>query len=216
VLKSIIIDGVDRIGKSNLITALKQRMGFFQEIHYKKPEQLASYQGFQPLQRYQFESFTTMFHLLTVNRPLILNRSHLGEYVYSSRYRGYDGSYVFNLEQKLVDQGLTFNETTLVVLLHTSNFNFITDDGKSFDVSQREEEQHDFHHAFTRSIITHKVDLDVHDGYGNFVPVERLVDRVERAYKHLASFNHTPKTVRVSWVKDQEGNLESHETFHQF
>ena len=42
-MKSIIFEGVDRLGKDTLIQGVKNRLGYFQTIHYQKPELLDFY-----------------------------------------------------------------------------------------------------------------------------------------------------------------------------
>ena len=198
---SIIFEGVDRLGKDTLIRGVKEKLGYFQELHYQKPEILAKYyddeiaklnfiaglQTDNPIakshaqQRYQQESFTTMLHLLSTERRFILNRAHLGETVYAPRYRGYSGDYVYGIEDTLLDRGFTFHQRTLLVLLHTSDFSFITDDGESFDFSKKEEEQNDFLRAFERSKIIRKVAIDV-NADGRFVDKEKVLDVVIQAF----------------------------------
>ena len=47
------------------------------------------------------------------------------------------------IEKYINDHGSMFHKTTLLVLLHTSSFDFIVDDGMSHDFSAKEEEQND-------------------------------------------------------------------------
>jgi hypothetical protein len=172
-LKDIIIEGVDRLGKDSLIQGIQDHFGFFQEIHYQKPKQLNYYFSREnakdpatamreTLKAYQRESFVSMFRMLTLPGRHIMNRAHLGEDVYAPRYRKYDGSYVFDLERQFTnDHGSKFADTTLLVLLTTSDFSFIKDDGQSFDFSKKEEEQEDFKRAFNKSTIKNKLMIDV-------------------------------------------------------
>lgn len=222
-IKSVIIEGVDRLGKNTLITGIQDRLGFFQEIHYKKPEQLDLYVNEGRVvyavpddviterviefanKRYQMQSFTTMLQLLTSGERLIMNRSHIGEAVYAPRYRKYDGSYVFDLEQAFIERGSQFHKSTLLVLLHTSSFNFITDDGLSFDFSQKEEEQNDFTRAFERSAIVHKVMIDVHNGDRGFVSTDKILDTVITAMTDLPQMRH--QNWYVSWHRDETGQI---------
>lgn len=79
-----------------------------------------------------------------------------GECVYSHRYRGYDGSYVFEMEKQLRTP-----QNTQLILLTTSDWSFIKDDGESFDFSKKEEEQNDFIEAFNRSTLPNKIIIDI-------------------------------------------------------
>lgn len=217
-IKSIIIEGVDRLGKDSLISGLKHQLGQFQVVHYQKPElldiyvndaqrnfnttQLDSQVKNSALKSYQIESFRGMFHMLSSDGKFILNRAHLGEFVYSPRYRQYDGSYVFDLEQRFInDLGSNFHETTLLVLLHTSDFSFIKDDGLSFDFDKKEEEQIDFIRAFERSHIKNKLMLDVCNGSGNFTSKQQILSVVVSAVKN--ALWHPQPVLNVKWaVKD--------------
>jgi len=192
-MRHIIVEGIDRIGKDSLIRGLKDQLGFFQEVHFQKPELLKRYvktaNFAQPvtlnkkdaeqraLALYQYDSFRNMFLLLANEGNLILNRAHLGEAVYSQRYRGYDGNYVFDLEKQHPT-----HDHTLLVLLHTSDFSFIKDDGKSFDFSKKEEEQEDFKKAFSKSVIRNKIMIDVCNGKKKFKPAKEILQTVVTAF----------------------------------
>ena len=164
-----IIEGIDRLGKDTLIKNIQDRLGFHFVLHYSKPQQLAFYHG--SLEAYQNESFERGFALIDnvsagfFLTPLIFNRFHLGENVYAPLYRGYDGDYVFKFEE---DFGVhTFTHTNLI-LLTTSDFSILTDDGESFDFSKKEEEQEMFRKAFDKSILPNKVVIDVANGQGGY------------------------------------------------
>ena len=205
-IRNIIIEGVDRLGKDTLIDGIQQRLGHMQVVHYQKPSLLDHYvkqsqvalglpdtaNSSNPalrthaLKQYQQQSFSTMFKMLSSLDRLIMNRGHLGEFVYAPRYRGYDGSYVFDMERLFIhDQGSKLHETTLLVLLHTSSFDFIKDDGLSFDFDKKDEEQNDFMRAFEWSEIKHKLMLDIHDGAGGYVDRHQLLETVLTAVADL-------------------------------
>lgn len=180
---SYIIEGIDRVGKSSLIKELKQKLGFFQVIHFSKPEVLDLYTNQKylpanhlmaedPLKTYQRHSFENGFNLLSSTKnKLIYDRFHLGEVVYSPRYRHYPGHYVFNLEFEY--QVRTWNHVKLV-LLTTSDWSFIEDDGQSFDFNEKEAEQRDFITAFEKSDFKHKVVIDVSNGNGGYRPTYEI------------------------------------------
>jgi len=75
-MQNIIICGIDRLGKSSLIEGIQHKVGPLQAIHYQKPEKLNCLDG--DLKKYQEKSFYNMFHLLSGNASLILDRAHLG------------------------------------------------------------------------------------------------------------------------------------------
>jgi hypothetical protein len=196
-MRSIIIEGIDRLGKDTLIKGLQHQLGAFQVIHYQKPELLDTYVDaakrncntasiddikVAALKAHQIESFRNMLYLLSSDAKLILNRAHLGEMVYAPRYRKYDGSYVFELERFFRnDLGSDVLNETLLVLLYASDTSFIKDDGLSFDFNAKQEEQADFIRAFKRSGIRHKVMIDVSVN-GGYVPANEIVTAVVAAY----------------------------------
>lgn len=160
----IMIEGLDRLGKDTLIRGILNEQGFHQVLHYSKPEILDAYcfpnrdEGDLSLARrmYQQASFTTMFQLANAQgAAVIFNRAHLGECVYAPMYRGYSGDYVFNLESLFsVDK---IEDLRLILLTEdfASAKHFI-DDGESFDITKRAQEQELFIAAFNRSIIRDK------------------------------------------------------------
>jgi hypothetical protein len=220
-IRSIIVEGVDRLGKDTLIQGLKQKLGAFQVVHYQKPELLDVYVNeaqrifnttsvegdvkAAALKNYQINSFRNMFHMLSSGARLILNRAHLGEMVYAPRYRKYDGSYVLDLERQFKhDLGSNVLDTTLLVLLHASDTSFIKDDGMSFDFAAKEAEQMDFIRAFERSNIRHKLMIDVSVN-GGYVPADKILATVTTAYERIQSLDHP--VWNVSWDYNDSGEL---------
>lgn len=178
------------LGKSTLIQGILDNVGYHQIIHYQTPKALQVHletfrevRTVEPrtkaLYQYQLESFTTMFNMLSGPGRFIMDRAHLGEDVYSKRYRKYDGSYVFDLERNFIyDQGSDLRNNTALILLTTSDFSFIGDDGESHDVVQREEEQMDFFQAYNKTNLTKKIIIDVNDGTGKFKAPEVILGEV--------------------------------------
>ena len=220
-IRSIAVEGIDRLGKDTLIKGIQQKLGAFQVVHYQKPELLDVYvneaqRNFNTtsvegdvkaaaLKNYQLDSFRNMFHMLSSGARLILNRAHLGEMVYAPRYRKYDGSYVFDLERQFKhDLGSNALDTTLLVLLHASDTSFIKDDGLSFDFAAKEAEQMDFIRAFERSNIRYKLMIDVSVN-GGYVPADKILTTVVTAYESIQNLNHPVWS--VSWDYSDDGEL---------
>ena len=174
---NIIIEGCDRLGKDTLIGGLMHALGFFQLVHYQKPLELDYYDCDK--RAYQEASFEQMFNMLSVG-GMMLNRAHLGEYVYADRYRGYSGSYVFDME----DRHYMACKNSLLVLLYASSWEPITDDGLSFDFNKKEDEQNDFKTAFATSNIKTKLMVDV-TANGQFRPRSEILGQVIQAYRGL-------------------------------
>lgn len=170
---SYIIEGLDRLGKSTLIEGLLHEDGFRQVIHYSKPKKLTYYEdmvkaleeesNYTSDYMYQHDSFIAMFEMLGSNAPLILDRAHLGEAVYAPLYRGYDGNYVFELEQE--HDVAEFGHVRMILL--TEDFatsKHFVDDGESLgDESARKKEQDMFINAFNISAFPDKKIICVTD-----------------------------------------------------
>lgn len=183
------IEGLDRLGKDTLISGLLHRLGFHHVLHFSKPQVLECYHPKDEadpvidrriaLRRYQEASFRNMFSMFRDAKfsHLIANRAHLGECVYAPLYRGYTGEYVFDMEKAFMQE---VTDTRLVLL--TEDFgvseHFI-DDGDSFDITKRVEEQQLFLRAFERSCISDKRIICVTDqGTGGFKRPEHIIEEV--------------------------------------
>lgn len=177
--RSFIIEGIDRLGKSTLIEGLQNKLGYFQVIHYQKPKVLECYEhqyGADAKKMYQIAAFRSMFNILNSDARIILDRAHLGEMVYAPIYRGYSGSYVFDLERGYAAFG-RLDHVRMILL--TENFDISThfvDDGESFDASKRKEEQNLFVDAFNKSVIKDKKIICVTGEDGNFRSTQDILE----------------------------------------
>lgn len=151
----IAIEGIDRLGKSTLIQNIKDELGFYQVIHFQKPQQLKCYKFGEQLFQYQYDCFKNSMVLAKSGAKLIFDRWHLGEVVYSDAYRGYFGDYVFELEKEAQLQNCQNIKLVLLTEDFSKSAHFISD-GESFDDSRREEEQNRFIEAFNKSILPNK------------------------------------------------------------
>lgn len=186
-MSKFLIEGLDRLGKSTLTQNIQKKLGFHQMIHMSKPIKCEVYSGENELMvngdlyRYQRECFKQMFHLL--NEPdykIIFDRAHLGEAVYAPLYRKYSGDYIYELEQ-FYDMGHRLRADTTLILL-TEDFEIskhFVDDGESFDITKREQEQEMFKSAFEKSIIKRKKIVCVTDqALGGFRKQEDILAEV--------------------------------------
>ena len=173
---NIIVEGIDRIGKDTFIEKLHDWFGY-QVIHSGKPKKSKAF-GYS-YQKYQEYYFTFWFNVMKDTNPgFIFNRFHLGEFVYSPLYREYDpGEYLYELEKPVVDK-------TCLVLLYTTDFSIITDDGNSFDFTKKEQEQKMFIDSFKKSNLK-KFMLQVNNG-NKFRDPDRIFSE---AMKELARFS---------------------------
>lgn len=123
---------------------------------------------------WQKAHFKDMFDLITLNlanspsRNIILNRAHLGEYVYSPIYRSYEGNWIFDLEESFLK---TSNEhikkLKLFVLYDSDNSQLnLREDGDSLsksDYQKMDLERERFIKAFEKSKISSKRIFDLSD-----------------------------------------------------
>lgn len=185
-----IIEGLDRLGKSTLIDGLLNYLGYYEVVHFSKPKNLAIYDGIAAIHSaapvrsdkhesqflYQQAGFQNMMQLVVSKAHLIFDRAHLGEFVYSPLYRGYQGDYVFDLEKVY---GLGQRDDVRLILL-TEDMDIAShfvDDGQSLGpVQKRREEQTLFVKAFHRSCIRDKRIISVTDpGLGGFKPKDWIL-----------------------------------------
>lgn len=172
-MSSYIIEGIDRLGKSTLVKSLKTQR-YFNVIHYTKPPPVEEmHLGCTVDRSYQRDCFLNMFQLLKSGANLICDRGHLGEVVYS-RYRGYDGNYVFDIENQFVDS----LSTQLILLIENFNGSHFKDDGLSLgSVKDRAREQDIFISAFNKSAMQRKKIICVTDPVtGDFKSKEQILD----------------------------------------
>lgn len=182
-IRSYIIEGIDRLGKSTLIDNIRNELGYFEVIHFGKPQVLAFNQKIVDRFKveaanpstyiteadipdiykiYQYDSFDNAFRILKSDARLIFDRAHIGEVVYAPIYRNYSGSYVFDLERSHNAQDMRH----VKLILLTENFEVskhFVDDGESLDVTKRKEEQQLFIDAFNQSIFPNKKIVSVTD-----------------------------------------------------
>lgn len=153
----LIVEGVDRLGKSTLINNILKHYGPHPVIHCSSPPK-----GIVNPGMYQELFFRSCFDLLSDFRnDIIFDRCHLGEYIYGPLYRKTDPNFIFDIENEYA--GEVINHTKLV-LLYTEDFSIMKDDGLSFDYNAREKEQTLFIEAFQKSKMKNKYMLKVNEG----------------------------------------------------
>lgn len=215
-MSNLLIEGVDRLGKGTLINGLRNERGAMLVIHYQKPEVLDCYVESnklaltvdaknKALEQYQRASFAQMFNMLSAcPMGLIMDRAHLGEVVYSKRYRNYDGEYVFEYEQ--IYGGVSLQKD-LLILLVASDLTYLQDDGLSFDFMQREDEQLDFIAAFEKSGYRNKVMIDVTqlDAEGKSLKMHAAPGDILQAVLELQRIDEDAGYQKVTFIKTADG-----------
>lgn len=151
----IIIEGIDRCGKSTLINNILKHYGPHPIIHCSSPPK-----GIENPGKYQEVFFDKCFKILDEKASdVIFDRCHLGEYIYGPLYRKTDPNFIFDIE--------SFHqiacEDTRLVLLYTDDFSIMKDDGLSFNYNARDKEHDLFLEAFQKSKIKNKYMLKVNE-----------------------------------------------------
>ena len=165
-VKVVIFEGPDRVGKSTQVKLLFEefcgRDELVHQLHYsgvKLPK--------DDCIRYSKNLYSSMFNIVHKNRffaNFILDRSHLGEYVYGNLYRGYEANWVFDLEADMRDRDPKWFDASfyLITMVLDPKKLVAREDGESFstDLEKKETEILRFKEAHTRSNVSHKLLLD--------------------------------------------------------
>lgn len=157
----VIFEGIDNVGKDTQIKLFqkymfdKHRMSFHQ-LHYSGFNSTEMTQS--ELLDINYKLYCEMFDIVYRNNlNFILNRSHLGEYVYGNMYRGYDASYIFDLEKTRI-----IKKIKLILLLDESENVIKRDDGHSFTTNKtvKEKEIELFREVFNKTSIEDKIIIE--------------------------------------------------------
>lgn len=187
-MKLVIFEGTDRVGKNTQIinciknfdsVCIKHWVGPPKNITEKEKQieyqrQAFSYE-FQYWQNTKIKSknYNTFFPI----NIIIWNRSHIGEWVYGNLYRGYEPTWIYDLEKEY--RFHKFDDIYLIHLWGDSEFILNREDGKSSaqTIEQKDIEIKKFKEAIDRSYITNKLHLKVNNG-NNWVEKEKLNENI--------------------------------------
>lgn len=151
---NIIIEGPDNVGKSTLISNLKNHYNTItlHNLHYSNVKG----SNIEYCKKLYFE----MFSLLTSDKSFICDRSHLGEMVYGPLYRDYSGEFVLDIEKQF-----DTSEITLITLIDDAESLIERDDGLSFstDIDIKRRELSNFINAHVKSNIKNKLLVNIKD-----------------------------------------------------
>ncbi len=161
-----IFEGMDNCLKDTIIQSLRGSLSpETQVLKFSGPPSVDDKEA------YQKRHFKDMFDILaasvaTNSRNIILNRAHLGEYVYSPIYRKYEADWIFNLEKQFLELSSNHNSFTKLVLLYDSDNNQLRkrEDGKSLsemDDENLNSERNRFIKAFNKSHFVNKIQFDL-------------------------------------------------------
>jgi thymidylate kinase len=180
-IKHILIEGIDRIGKTTIINEFINLKPEFKIIKCNKPIITKRY---KTLYGYQKQFFIKCFEKINKIKEsdkehYIFDRSHIGEMVYSPIYRNYSGQYVLDLEKKY-----NIINNTCLILLVVDNFDFLIDDGNSFNFRNKKIEQDLFIKAFEKSNIKNKKIITVNKN-NKFKNKIEIIRTLFTWYSHL-------------------------------
>lgn len=165
---TIIAEGVDALGKSTQIQKIKEefeRCGKSVHIlHYSNIKAFGN--DNKKIKEASYKQYRDMLKLANYaasedSMALILDRSHIGEAVYSPLYRDYNGDFVFEEEKTFIWQD---NLKRIKLILFTDEVEAIIkrdkerNDGLSFslDPEMKKKELELFDKAFEKSILNKK------------------------------------------------------------
>lgn len=162
---TIICEGLDRCGKS---TQIQKLLPFLNDrsVHQLHYSAIKGFETKEETSTYSCEMYSDMFKLLYVfceDMHFILDRSHIGEMVYAPMYRGYDGDYVLNIENYWRTFKDFWNQVYLITFIDKPESVIKRDDGLSFsiDVEKKKQEINSFVEATNKSLILHKLIIDI-------------------------------------------------------
>lgn len=183
---NILIEGLDNVGKD---TQIKLLCNTLFRCNPKKPTQVLHYSAIPGLGadeciKYSSKLYADLFQLCmeahtSRRRNIIANRAHLGEAVYGPIYRGYDGNYVFALES-IFEHMKFWEQMYLIVFIDKAENLIQREDGKSFSIEldKKQMEIIAFKEAFRRSIISHKLLIDI-DGKNETVVHKEVLEFIQ-------------------------------------
>lgn len=156
--KFIIIEGQDRCGKDTQISLIQKHFknDIFHVFHYSKVPFNTKMEHISVNRRMYKDMFQIMLENLGKDRNFIFNRSHLGESVYSSRYRKYDGNYVFDIEKNYTY--VLEHNLIMIVLVNTPEILLDREDGLSLsmNIADVKYEREAFIQSYNKSSIRFK------------------------------------------------------------
>lgn len=172
----LIIEGMDRCGKTTLISNLRKNYFINPKTivhHSSAPPKVVADSNSWEVDHYRDLSY--VFHHLSSREgyDIICDRFHLGAIVYGMKYRGLDPYTIYKVDAENIAGG---NEKNIAMVLLTDNVDSVMsrDDGESLESSRAEFESTcaEFVRVFGYSVIPHKLHINITDngGFENTLP----------------------------------------------
>jgi len=163
----LIIEGMDRCGKSTLVEQLRKRYFTNPRIlvhHSSSPPKVEDPNEWE-VQHYG-KLLDASYQLNYAHGfDIIYDRFHLGAIVYGKKYRNADPEDIYSIEEMLIHKD---DEIALVLLTDWSNAIVERDDDDSLEsgVAEFDETRLAFEEAFSRSIIPNKLHINISENGG--------------------------------------------------
>lgn len=178
----VIVEGLDRCGKSTLVEHLRKR-------YFMSPNILVHHSSSPPKvedpNRWELEHYGSLFRTAKDlvkfgGYNLIFDRFHLGAAVYGEKYRGADPSNIYELDARYLRD---YSRAALILLTDDPEAIAARDDGDSLEKSVEEYMQTAaaFIEAYKMSSCVNKLHINITDngGFVNTIPtVTAFLDKV--------------------------------------
>lgn len=137
----IIVEGMDRCGKDSAIKSITK---YLYGLDHLKSIHVLHYSNLpikdkEKVMQTSFLLYYDMFKLaefaLKENFHLIMNRAHLGEWVYGHIYRNYEAYFIYDIERMFLD---ILDQIYMIVLVDSSLKCLNRDDGRSLSQADTE------------------------------------------------------------------------------
>lgn len=178
----VIIEGLDRCGKSTLVNQLRKD-------YFKNPNIIIHHSSSPPKiydpNVWEITHYSNLFKLFTslYDYDIILDRFHLGAIVYGKKYRNADPKNIYDIDNEY----LQHNKNIVLILLTDNIENIISrDDGLSLEQNKEdfEETKNAFAEAFNNSKCINKLSINISDNGGfeqTYPTVVAFLDRAVNA-----------------------------------
>jgi thymidylate kinase len=181
----LIIEGMDRCGKSTLVEQLRKR--YFTDprilVHHSSSPPKVENPNEWEVQHYRQMLDTSYMLNYADDFDIIFDRFHLGAIVYGKKYRNADPEDIYAIENMYIHPN---DEIALVLLTDWTHNIMERDDNDSLESSPSEfdETRIAFEEAFKRSIIPNKLHINIHENGGfknTYDTVTKFLDGVQNA-----------------------------------
>lgn len=173
----LIIEGMDRCGKSTLVQNLRKN-------YFKSPRTFVHHSSSPPnvddKNRWEVDHYSSLLSTaidMSENKgyDIIFDRFHLGAIVYGTRFRGADPSGIYELDDLYLK---TYQKSATVLLTDFAEAIAARDDGESLEVSREEfeETRHMFIESFQKSNCPNKLHINISENGGFKSTYQSVVD----------------------------------------